>query len=301
MPRKTHSFITKQALIGSCGITYLEEGTGAPLILLHGAPLASLGFMRVIEGLRGRFRVIAPDLPGFGSSSELGEFDGSLRSYSRFVVLFCEVMDLRGIYLYINDASGIFGLHAAAQMPDRISGIIVADTVALPVPSLVRFALKYIVNSKPVRFLNRKLNLLPWLVSTLAPLRNPFAPDERSMLKGQFDTDAKRDRILDVFNQMATDTRFVKEVVEQTRERIAQIDVLILFGQFDPMRWVGSVKCFRRLFPNHTLALVPFEEHFPILASGYKVAEVVYQWIKSQQTRDLGRAVLAGGRRVDKQ
>lgn len=49
-------------------IAFVDEGEGPPVLLLHGAPLTSLGFVRVVRELRTQQRVIAPDLPGFGRS-----------------------------------------------------------------------------------------------------------------------------------------------------------------------------------------------------------------------------------------
>jgi len=47
-----------------------EEGAGAPLVLLHGFPTASWDWHRVWSGLTDRWRVVAPDLPGFGFSAK---------------------------------------------------------------------------------------------------------------------------------------------------------------------------------------------------------------------------------------
>jgi pimeloyl-ACP methyl ester carboxylesterase len=168
-------FTSKSIRVGENEIRYLDEGTGTPVLMLHDAPTTSFGFVRVIQELKKDFRVIAPDLPGFGESSAHRNFTGSLREYSRFVEQFCEALDLSGIYLYVNDSSGIIGLHAATQVPERMAGLVVADTVALPIPAFVRFILKYVVNSFFVRYLNRKWNLIPWMVANLAPFKSPLS------------------------------------------------------------------------------------------------------------------------------
>src|SRR5262245_54360708 len=58
--------------------TYIDEGAGPPVLLLHGAPLTSLGFARVIRELRDHHRVVAPDMPGFGGSERSATFGGTL-------------------------------------------------------------------------------------------------------------------------------------------------------------------------------------------------------------------------------
>ena len=59
MPNKT---------INSAVINYREQGRGTPLVLLHGFPLDGRIFERQAAALARQFRVIVPDLPGFGQS-----------------------------------------------------------------------------------------------------------------------------------------------------------------------------------------------------------------------------------------
>lgn len=277
------SFTNKQIRCGDHEIHYFDEGSGTPILLLHGAPTTALGFARVIQELRKNFRVIAPDLPGFGRSLPAKEFSGGLREYSIFVKQFCEILNLQGVYLYVNDSSGVIGLHAAAQMHERVTGVIIADTVSLPIPGLVRFVLKYIVNSTFVRYLNRRYNILSWMVANLAPLRLPFTSEDRRILTSQFDTASKRDRILDLFLAMAVESDFVDETITEARQHISKMPTLLLFGQFDPMRFIGSIQKFKKMFGNHSVAIIPLEEHFPILASGKQVAQEVSKWIQHCQ------------------
>jgi haloalkane dehalogenase len=274
----------RRRLLRSGDIRYIDEGHGRPVLLLHGAPVTALGFVRLIRGLRGTCRVLAPDLPGFGDSTAAPGFPGSLASYAEAVQELCEALDLHGVVLYLNDASATFGLAAAAAMRDRVAGIVVADTVPIPMTGasrLVRFVLRHVVTSQPVRFINRRWNLLPWLVATVAPWRRPFAGAERHALTAQFATGEQRDRVLDVFAAMGRDDAFLRATAAAVTERLAGTPALILYGQFDPTRFVGGVRRYAALFPNHRVCIVPWEEHFPILAAGDEVAAAVRGWLET--------------------
>jgi haloalkane dehalogenase len=271
--------------VGGARVTYVDEGEGPPVVLLHGAPLTSLGFVRVIRALRSRHRVIAPDLPGFGGSQEPLGFGGTLEEYASFVVEFCESLGLSGFTMYVNDSSGCFGLAAAARIADRVAGLVVADTVPIPLTGaawFVRIVLRYVIGSWFVRLLNRRFNVLPWLVVSVAPLLAPFARSERRALVREFDTPAKRDRVLRVFGQMGKDDAFMRRTAADVARHLRATRTLILFGQFDPMRILGGARRFRALLPNSTELIVPLEEHFPILASGDRVGRAVSDWIASQ-------------------
>ena len=81
------------------------RSAGPVVVLLHGAPLTSLGFVRVIRELRSHHRVIAPDFPGFGRSTVASGFGASLADYSAFVHDFCRALDLRDFYVYLKRLS----------------------------------------------------------------------------------------------------------------------------------------------------------------------------------------------------
>ncbi len=273
----------RRVQVRSGTLTYVEEGSGRPVVLLHGAPLTSLGFVRVIRGLSAHFRVLAPDLPGFGQSEPGAAFDGSLAAYAAAVEEFCRALDLRDVVFYLNDSSGAFGLVAAARLHPLVVGLVVADMVPVPLTGLawpVKLVLRHVLPSRFVRFANRRWNLLPWLVATLAPWRRPFTAAERAVLVAQFDTPRKRDRILEVFAGMGGDEAFMRNAAQQAASRLSNTPALILYGQFDPMRLVGGVRRYRRLLRRHHAVIVPWEEHFPILAEGARVADAVRAWME---------------------
>lgn len=265
-------------------IAYIDEGSGPPIVLLHGAPITSLGFVRVVHGLRARHRVIAPDLPGFGQSQPSPTFDGTLGAFARSIQEFCESLDLDNFVLFGCDAGACVGLPAAAAMNRRIAGLVIADTVPVPLNGrawLVKMILRHVVTSPPLRYLNRRLNLLPWLVATVDPHRRPFSPHERAVLTGQYDSAEKRDRILGVFSAMGYDDAFMHHTAAQVSARLADKPVLLLFGQFDPVRVVGGVSRFKKLFRNSTVAIIARERHFPILAAGDEVAVALGSWMRA--------------------
>ena len=281
-PRSVLGFTLRSIELASGRIAYVDEGDGAPIVLLHGAPLTSLGFVRVIRELRRHNRVLAPDLPGFGYSRASPHFSGTLESHAAFVEEFCRALSLEGIVFYVNDTSGSFGITAAARMAGNVAGLVVADTAPIPLTGpawVVKQILKHVLSTRLIRFVNRRVNLLPWLVASVAPWLRPFSASERRVLLEQFDTPGKRDRAIDLFEQMGCDDAFMRQAAALARERLAGTPTLILYGQFDPMRLIGGAARFRRMFPNSVVRIIPFEEHFPILSSGERVARVVLDWM----------------------
>jgi pimeloyl-ACP methyl ester carboxylesterase len=106
-------------------IFYREAGpAGAPkLLLLHGFPSASHMFRDLIPLLADRFRIIAPDLPGFGRSDMPGRghtFERIADTISRFT----EVVGFDRFALYVFDYGAPTGFRIALKHPERITALI---------------------------------------------------------------------------------------------------------------------------------------------------------------------------------
>jgi pimeloyl-ACP methyl ester carboxylesterase len=109
-------------------IFYREAGPkDAPvLLLLHGFPTASHMFRDLIPQLSDRFRVIAPDLPGFGQSDmpERTKFSYTFDNIAKEIDRFTEVIGLGRFAIYVFDYGAPTGFRLATWHPERITAII---------------------------------------------------------------------------------------------------------------------------------------------------------------------------------
>lgn len=58
---------------------------------------------------------------------------------------------------------------------------------------------------------------------------------------------------------------------------------MIIFGQFDPVRFIGGVGRLKKMFRNNNVDIIPFEEHFPMIGSAKKVSDSIERWIIDQE------------------
>jgi pimeloyl-ACP methyl ester carboxylesterase len=109
-------------------IFYREAGDqNAPaILLLHGFPTASHMFRELMPRLAGRFRLIAPDLPGFGQSAMPtdGRLEYTFESLAQVVGAFIEHIKLERFAMYVFDYGAPIGLRMALRHPERITAII---------------------------------------------------------------------------------------------------------------------------------------------------------------------------------
>lgn len=114
--------------VGNVEVFYREAGpVDAPVILLlHGFPSASHMFRDLIPELADRYRVIAPDLPGFGQTKapQRGAFTYSFDALAEVVGEFIDAIGLRRYALYIFDYGAPTGLRLAMKHPERVIAII---------------------------------------------------------------------------------------------------------------------------------------------------------------------------------
>ena len=109
-------------------VFYREAGPAdAPvLLLLHGFPSSSHMFRDLIPKLAGEYRVIAPDLPGFGQSAMPARevFAYTFEKLARVVDRFTEVLGLGRFALYVFDYGAPVGWRLATWHPERITALV---------------------------------------------------------------------------------------------------------------------------------------------------------------------------------
>ena len=114
--------------VNGATLNYEERGTGTPLVLLHGFPLDSRIWREQIAGLSDRFRVIAPDLRGFGQSKSNDSF--SMESLADDVHAL--LADLQALPCILGGLSmgGYVALAYAKKYPNDLRGVALIDTKA---------------------------------------------------------------------------------------------------------------------------------------------------------------------------
>jgi haloalkane dehalogenase len=114
---------------GGLRMHYLDEGEGDPVLLLHGEPTWSYLYRKVIAGLEGAARAVAPDYFGFGRSDkpvdrEWYTYDAHYASIERFV----EELDLARLTVVVHDWGGPIGLRLATSRPERVERLVILNT-----------------------------------------------------------------------------------------------------------------------------------------------------------------------------
>jgi pimeloyl-ACP methyl ester carboxylesterase len=114
--------------VGDVEVFYREAGPAdAPVVLLlHGFPTASHMFRDLMPRLAGPYRVIAPDLPGFGNTKAppRGAFDYTFDGLAEVIGGFVDALHIERFAMYVFDYGAPVGYRMAMVRPERIAAIV---------------------------------------------------------------------------------------------------------------------------------------------------------------------------------
>lgn len=115
---------------------YVDEGEGAPVLMVHGNPTWSFYYRELIRALRTDYRCVAPDHIGCGKSDKPGDdrydyhFERRVDDLTRLV----DALGLERVKLVAHDWGGMIGMTWAHRHPDRVERIALMNTAAFPLP-----------------------------------------------------------------------------------------------------------------------------------------------------------------------
>ncbi|GAA4768005.1 haloalkane dehalogenase [Novosphingobium ginsenosidimutans] len=125
-------FVPRYHTLGSgLRLHYVDEGPrdGRPVLLLHGEPTWCYLWRHMIPLLTAEgFRVLAPDLIGFGRSDKvLGQSSYSYAGQVAWIREWVEALDLEDVTLGCQDWGSLIGLRVVAEMPDRFAAVALSN------------------------------------------------------------------------------------------------------------------------------------------------------------------------------
>lgn len=111
-------------------VAYYDEGSGDPVVFLHGIPTNSYLWRDVIGPIAAERRVIVPDMIGYGNSSMFDGFDRSIRAQEEMITELLSTLDVRSPSLVGHDLGGGVFLRYAAHHPDAVDELVLSNSIA---------------------------------------------------------------------------------------------------------------------------------------------------------------------------
>jgi cis-3-alkyl-4-acyloxetan-2-one decarboxylase len=190
---KYYPFSGRYLNLDGLRLHYLDEGSGEPVVMLHGNPSWSFYYRNLVLALRGRYRCIVPDHMGCGLSDKPGD-DRYPYTLERRVSDLERLLDgLKidsGITLVLHDWGGMIGMAFAVRNPQRIKRLVILNTAAFHLPKEKRFplALKICRDTMLGALLVRGLNAFSLAASFVGCKKNPMPKELRRAYRLPYDS-----------------------------------------------------------------------------------------------------------------
>ena len=139
-----YPFVGKFLDVGGHKLHYLDQGCGAPVLMVHGNPTWSFYFRHLVQGLSATHRTIVPDHIGCGFSDKprAEDYDYTLESRVQDLDRLVSHLDLEEkVSLIVHDWGGMIGLAWALDNLDRVDKIVITNTSGFFLPRDKRFPL----------------------------------------------------------------------------------------------------------------------------------------------------------------
>jgi pimeloyl-ACP methyl ester carboxylesterase len=264
-------------------IHYTSEGSGPPLVLLHGVMASLHTWDGWVEQLASSFRIIRIDLPGFGLSDHLTDPEHYSPEHS--IALFDKLREAFGLerfHIAGNSLGGFMAWYYAVHHPDRVDKLILIDPIAYPqpLPPIMQFV------------------ALPG-IGEIARVFAPRALVEQSVRQVYGDPRAIQKEIVDRYYELMMRAQNRYAMVETFR-RIKQMSTdlsisahirkvraptLLMWGGKD--RWVppALIENWKRDLANIQVKLYPDAGHIPMEELPLETARDARAFLTEQPTR----------------
>jgi haloalkane dehalogenase len=250
LPEDLYPFQSRYVEVGEARLHYIDEGSGPTLLLLHGNPTWSFLYREIIKELRGQFRCVAVDYPGFGLSAAPPRYGFTPAEHADVVEGFVQQLDLTAVTLMVQDWGGPIGFAVATRQPDRFARFVIGNTWAWPATDLGTQAFSRLLGSPLGRYLIERRN---FFVETILPrgVRRTHLPEAvMNAYRGPFPTPESRRPVYVFPREIVRSKVFLADVASKL-PRLSDRPALLCwptadfaFREPERVRW-------EQLFPDH--------------------------------------------------
>ncbi|MGO2279121.1 MULTISPECIES: alpha/beta fold hydrolase [unclassified Psychrobacter] len=256
-------------------IAFLEQGSGSPVILLHGIPTNSLMWRNIIPQLAKTHRVIAPDLLNYGKSDKPESADVSINAQSHMVVKLMDALGARQADIVGHDIGGGVAQLIAVNYPEKVRKLTLIDSICFD----------------------------SWPIPDFEPLQEPGAESEMgledflSMMrgflpKGVYDKSVMTDELIEMYLEpWSTENgkhaffrnlrRLNKEYTQAITDELNNLphQTLIMWGDKDPFQKPEYAPKLEEAIPNAKLVWIEDVAHWLIDEKPDEISKHINQFL----------------------
>jgi pimeloyl-ACP methyl ester carboxylesterase len=268
-------------------IFYREAGksTAPAVLLLHGFPTSSHMYRNLILALADRYRVIAPDLPGFGFSAapDRAKFKYTFDHLAELIERFTETLGLKRFAVMVFDYGAPVGFRLALRHPERISAIITQNGNAYVEglsegfnPIKAYWASPTPDNRNALRGM-LKAETTQWQYTHGAHDVTAIAPEAYTLDQSLLDRPGNDEIQLDLFGDYHSNVALYPKIQDYLRTK--QPPLLAVWGKNDPFFLPVGAEAFKRDVPKAEVHLLD-AGHFALETKGDEITALIRDFLR---------------------
>jgi len=255
---------------------YLDEGEGRVILLVHGFTGNAFNWMDVFEPLVKDFRVIVPDLPGYGKSAcPPKEQKHLMLWYADFLSQFLEKLDVEKAVVVGNSMGGAVAGWLAVRHPEKVEALVLVDSAGLNMPKI-----RFLTFLGAMTFGREMVKLIEAISphSEKALSKLPKSEQKRAIL-----ADRRYKSELRECSSITMKRCVVSLGNDLLTEELAKIQAptLIIWGDDDAVISVKNAERFAKRIPNAKVKIIKNGDHTPMQHKPEEFVRVLVDFIKS--------------------
>jgi haloalkane dehalogenase len=260
VPDDLYPFADRYADVAGCVVHYVDEGSGPPLLMLHGNPTWSFLYRNVIAGLRDRHRCVAVDYPGFGLSSPRPGYRFTPAEHADVMEQLVLALDLRDVTLMVQDWGGPIGFAVATRHPERFTAFVIGNTWAWPKSDPMTQLFSRLLGGSVGRRLILNRNLFVE-VALGRGVRRPLTDAAMEAYRGPFPTPGSRWPTAVLPREILASRPFLADI-ERRLPELRDRRALLVWPTRDPAFGDRERRRWEDLFPDHRTVVLEGAGHY---------------------------------------
>ncbi len=228
-------------------VHYIDEGSGAPLLFLHGNPTWSFLYRGIVIRLRKRFRCIAVDYPGFGLSVHPPTYGYTAAEHASVVTELVRGLGLEDLTVMGHGWGGPIGMRLALNERDRTRSLVMGNTWYWPADSVLLQGFSKLMASGLVQDQIFKRNLFVERIMPLG-LKHKLAPEVMDHYRGPLRTLDSRVGVAELPKQVTGAARWLGMIADEVPRVLGQLPLLLTWGIYDPFFGSSLIERFKADF-----------------------------------------------------
>ena len=268
--------LQRETTIEGLKVSYVVHGEGPPLLLIHGIPVWGYLWKDCIGLLSQHFRLIIPDLVGYGYSDQRDCFDRSIKVQSYIISRLLADLEVKDLFVAGHDIGGAVAQRFVVDHAVMVRKWALIDSVlydSWPAEPMVRLG-----NPKQ-HYRTHGDELARKFIQRLPDGFYHREKASKEMLEGWMAPYATEEGKLSLIrNAAALNTNHTMELIDDLRKLTTPL--LMLWGARDQFQPLSSAERFKKEFPETQLRVIPDSDHFMPFEKPEEVAQILIEFFR---------------------